>query len=183
MKFLKNNFGAIGGCILEILVGILLLVNPVGFTSLIIIGAGVVLMVAGLSGVIRYFRTEVYEAAGSRLLLKGLVALLAGGFCAFRSGWFIATFPVITLLYGVVILLTGLAKVQWMVDAIRMKRSKWFIAGISALVSIVCGVVIISSPFSTTAILWMFTGISLIVEAVIDALSLIFGGRKQENEE
>lgn len=183
MRFLKHNFGGIAGCLLEALVGILLLMNPIGFTSGIIIGAGFVMMLVGLASVINYFRTDPYEAARSQTLVKGLVALLAGAFCAFQSGWFIVTFPVITLIYGVVILLTGLAKFQWMVDAIRMRRKKWFFPGISALLSIVCGAVIIGSPFSSTAVLWMFTGISLLIEAIFDVVALIFGNRDKRAEE
>ena len=178
MKFLKNNFGGIVGCLLEILVGILLLVNPVGFTSGIIIGAGYLLIISGMASIFKYFRANPKEAEKSQTLVKGLVALLAGAFCAFHSDWFIVTFPVITLIYGVVILLTGLAKVQWMVDAIRMKKGKWFLAGISALLSIACGVIIITSPFSSTAVLWMFTGISLIAEAIFDAVAVLFGSRQ-----
>ncbi|MBQ7839365.1 MAG: DUF308 domain-containing protein [Lachnospiraceae bacterium] len=180
MKFLKNNIGGIVGCLLEILVGILLLMNPVGFTSGIIIGAGIVLLFTGLVSIIEYFRAEPEEAAKGQMLVKGLVALLAGAFCTFKSGWFVVTFPVITLIYGVVILLTGLLKVQWMMDTFRMKKGKWFLAGLSALISIACGVVIITSPFSSTAVLWMFTGISLIVEAIFDAAALIFGNRESK---
>lgn len=182
MKFLKINPGGIVGCLLEILVGVLLLMDPVGFTSGIIIGAGGVLMAAGLVSVAKYFRTEPEEAAKGQMLVKGLVALLAGAFCARKSEWFVVTFPVMTLIYGVVILLTGLAKIQWMVDALRMKKDKWVWAGVSALLSIVCGAVIITSPFGSAAALWLFTGVSLIVEAVFDAAALFFGEREIQTD-
>ena len=178
---LKRNLGSVAMSLAEIIIGVLLLVNPVGFTSGIIVTFGVVLMITGIGTTIKYFRTEPEEAAVSQILVKGLLMLLAGAFCAFNSHWFIATFPVLTLVYGVVILITGITKVQWTVDIIRMKRSKWFWAAISAAISIVCGIVIITSPFSTTAILWMFIGISLIVEAVFDMIGSIFGNlEKQE---
>lgn len=179
---MKNTLSGIVLCLFEILVGVLLLVNPVGFTSGIIIAAGVVLMISGLVSVIKYFRTPAWEACAGQSLTKGLIGLLLGAFCAFRSGWFVATFPVLTLLYGVVILITGLAKLQWMADTIRMKKQRWFLAGISALLSIVCGAIIISSPFGTMAVLWAFTGIALIAEAVFDIIVLIFG-RKDKNAE
>lgn len=178
MKFLKNNLGGIAMCLLEILVGALLLIDPVGFTSAIIIGAGAVLMLMGVVCVIKYFRAEPEDAAKSQNLMKGLVALLAGWFCAFQSGWFLATFPVITLIYGIVILIAGLGKIQWTVDIIRQKKPKWFLSALSALVSTACGLVIISSPFSTAAVLWMFTGIGLIVDACLDIVALIFTNKK-----
>ena len=176
---LKRNLSSMAMSLVELIIGILLLVNPIGFTSGIIIAFGIVLMIMGISTTIKYFRTEPEEAAVSQILVKGLLMLLAGAFCAFNSHWFIATFPVLTLVYGVVILITGITKVQWTIDIIRMKRSKWFWAAISAAISIVCGVVIITSPFSTTAVLWMFIGISLIVEAVFDMIGSILGNRER----
>jgi len=180
---LKRNLSSMAMSLVEVIIGILLLVNPIGFTSGIIIAFGVVLIIMGIHKTVKYFRTEPEEAAVSQILVKGLLILLAGAFCAFNSHWFIATFPVLTLMYGVVILITGITKVQWTVDIIRMKRSKWFWAAISAAISILCGIVIITSPFSTTAVLWMFIGISLIVEAVFDMIGSIFGNREKATNE
>ena len=178
MKFLKNHFADIGMFLLEILVGVLLLINPVGFTSGIIMGAGLVLLLVGIVCIIKYFRAEPQEAAKSQNLMKGLIALLAGSFCALRSEWFVVTFPVITLIYGVVILITGLGKIQWTVDILRQKKPRWFLCALSALVSTACGLVIIAAPFTTTAVRWMFTGIGLIVDACFDIVALIFTNRK-----
>ena len=176
---LKRNLGSVAMSLAEIIIGILLLVNPVAFTSGIIVAFGVVLMITGIGTIIKYFRTEPEEAAVSQILVKGLLELLGGTFCAFNSHWFIATFPVLTLVYGVVILVTGITKLQWTVDIIRMKRSKWFWMAISAAISILCGITVITNPFSTTAVLWMFIGISLIVDAVFDMIGGIFGNREK----
>lgn len=180
---LKRSLSGVAMSLVELIIGILLLVNPVGFTSGIIVAFGIVLMIMGIGSMVKYFHTEPEEAAVSQSLVKGLIELLAGAFCAFNSHWFIVTFPVLTLVYGVVILITGLTKLQWMVDIIRMKRRRWFLAAISAAISIICGIVVITSPFSTTAILWMFIGISLIVEAVFDMIGSVFGNREKKAEQ
>jgi len=181
MSTLKRSLNGTVMSLVELIVGILLLIDPVGFTSGIIVVCGIVLMICGLVSVIKYFRAEPEDAAVRQLLAKGLAMLLIGAFCAFRSHWFVATFPVLTLIYGVVILFAGLAKIQWTVDMLRLKRRRWFLALISAVVSVACGIVIITSPFSTTAVLWMFTGISLVVEAVFDIMAAIFGNKQEEN--
>lgn len=183
MNTIKRSLNGVLMSLGELIIGILLLVNPVGFTSGIIVAVGVVLMLMGIGSTIKYFRTEPEEAAVGQLLAKGLIQLLGGAFCTFNSRWFVATFPVLTLVYGVVILLAGLTKLQWMVDAIRMKHEKWFWVAISAAISILCGVVIVVSPFATTAVLWAFTGISLIVEAVFDMISAFLGGREKKAAE
>lgn len=182
MKSLKKHFGSLIMCLFELIVGVLLLVDPIGFTSGIVKAFGIVLVIVGFGSVLKYFRMDPVDAAVSQDLSKGLTALLAGVFCTVKSEWFVVTFPVLTLIYGAAILITGLAKIQWMVDIIRLKKGKWFLAGISAVLSIACGVVIVTSPFSSTAVLWMFTGITLIVEAAFDLIALIFGAGKAEKE-
>ncbi len=175
MKKWKVRANGILLCLFELIVGILLMIDPVRFTSGIIAVAGVVLLILGLGDIIRYFRTNAQEAAVGQQLAKGLLSLLGGGFCVLRTDWFILTFPVLTILYGVVLLVTGMGKIQLAVDKLRQKNKKWFWAAISAAVSIVCAAIILQSPFSSTAVLWMFTGVTLLVESVIDILALIFG--------
>lgn len=183
MNTLKRNFGSLAVSLAELIVGILLLINPVGFTSAIIIACGIALTVFGIGKIIKYFRTEPEQAALSRFLATGLVALLGGGFCTFNSQWFVMTFPVLTLVYGAVILVTGLTKLQWTVDIIRTKRKRWFLSAISAAASILCGAVIVANPFGATEVLWMFIGISLIVEAAFDIIAAIFGNKEIPAEE
>ena len=171
MKSIKQNLNAIVLCVFELIVGIVLLVRPVGFTSGIIMIAGIVLLLTGIKEVVGYFKMDVQTAAQSKSLTKGVFAILAGGFCILKKEWFLATFPVLTIIYGIFILVTGLGKVQLAVDMFRRKSQKWFWAAINAGVSVICAVIILKSPFTSTAVLWIFTGISLIVEGVFDVIT------------
>ena len=58
MTVIKENINTIVICLCEILVGVLLLINPIGFTSGIIIMLGIVLLISGIISVIGYFRTD-----------------------------------------------------------------------------------------------------------------------------
>lgn len=176
MKNLKNNVNGIVLCLFEIVVGILLLINPIAFTTGIITTAGIVLLIIGLISAIKYFRADAEEAAAGQYLAKGLIALLSGAFCVFKSNWFMVTFPALTILYGVLVLIAGLGKVQLTFDMMRSKNKKWLLGIIGASLSIICAIVILKNPFASTTVLWMFTGISLIVEAVIDMITLIVNG-------
>lgn len=183
MKTLKENLNGILLSLFEIVTGILLLANPAAFTSGIIVACGILLLIVGIISVIKYFRLSAEDGAKSQFLLKGLAALLIGSFLTAQYQWLMITFPLLTVLYGVGILFTGLAKVQWAVDMIRLKRGRWVLPAVSAIISIVCAAIIISSPFSSTAVLWMFTGISLIVEAVFDVIALFIGGKTDKGTE
>ena len=180
MKGLKEKAIGFIPCLFELIVGVLLLVNPVGFTSGIIMATGIALMIFGIIETVKYFRTSAEEAFLGQTLVKGLVSLLVGAFCTFKTEWFIITFPVLTIIYGVIILLTGIGKIQLAVDMIRRKNKKWFWAAINAVDSIFCAIVIMNSPFTSTAVLWIFTVASLIVEGVFDLITLFVGGMAKE---
>ena len=174
MKKFKENMGNIIMCLGEILIGIILLIKPVGFTKTIIVGVGLILLVMGITNIVKYFKTNAIDAMKEQSLSTGLIFSSIGLFCTFRSNWFIATFPVLTVLYGVIIFLVGLKKVQWAVDSIRLKRKYWYVVGINAILSIIFALIVMNNPFGTIEVLWQFTGIVLIVESVFDIIAITF---------
>lgn len=177
MSKINRNTGNLLTCIFEVLVGILLLINPIGFTSGIITVSGIILAVTGVVSLFSYFRENPETAAQESGLAKGLIFIGFGLFCAFKSEWFIITFPLLTVLYGILALVSGVSKVQWAVDMLRLKQKYWFIEIISAALTIICAILILLNPFTSTAFLWTFIGVTMIAEAVVDALAYILGRR------
>lgn len=177
MRKVNIGIASILMSLVEILIGILLLINPVGFTSGIINTFGVIMVLFGASEIIQYFRSDAELAAQKDWLTKGIVLTAAGLFCVTKTEWFIATFPVITLLYGVLILVTGVSKLQKAIDMLRLKQKFWYVMLISSVLTLVVAVLAITNPFATTAVLWNFIGISLIVEAVMDVVAFVFAGK------
>ena len=174
-KFL-HDFRPLIYCICELAVGVLLLIDPIAFTSAIVRILGIVLYI------MNYFRLAPEMGSMSMSFTKGLVQVIAGVFCIFRPEWIANAFPLLAVAYGLVILVVGLVKLQWSVDALRIGSLYWFIPGIGGLTSVIFAVVIIFNPFTTTAVLWIFAGVSLIVEAVIDAVSTIMSNKKSKIE-
>ena len=78
-------------------------------------------------------------------------------------------------------LISGVTKVQWAADMIRLKRRRWGWMALSAAITIICAVVILRHPFAAAATLWMFIGLTMIVEAVIDIISAIFIRERKED--
>ena len=181
MKTIKEHFGSVLVCLMEILTGILLLIEPIGFTTSIIMILGAVLTISGVFKLIQYFRAGPAAAAAGQGLMKGLLAVIGGVFCMTQSGWFLAAFPVLTILYGAVTLISGLFKVQLTVDMLRFKQKKWGWAALAAALTILAAVIILANPFSSAVVLWTFIAITLIVEAVFDVIS-IFAGRDRQSD-
>lgn len=184
MSIIKMNIKEIIFCVAELVIGILLLINPVSFTSGILVILGVCILATGIMFGYKYFRMDAEQAKKGNMLTFAILLAMIGVFCILRTDWFIATFPILTVLYGILMLVSGVSKIQTMVDMLRLQNNKWFWAGINAAVSIVCAVLILWSPFTSTTLLWIFAGVSLIVEAVLDIITIFLAyiGKKVVEE-
>jgi uncharacterized membrane protein HdeD (DUF308 family) len=49
---------------------------------------------------------------------------------------------------------------------------------VNAILSVLLGVLIVLHPFDSVDVLWRFTGVSLLVEAIGDAISLLLAARR-----
>ena len=171
MGFIKKNGSAIVAGLVELLIGILLFVDPEGFTSGILMAVGVILLLCGVVCLIRYFRTEPVQAAIEQNFSKGLIMILLGVLFILWTETIITLFP-FARLCGVAILIIGVVKLQQGVDLLRLKSRFWFLAGVNALLAIVFAAIILSDP----PILWQLAAISLIVEAILD-IAVLFLNR------
>ena len=173
---IKNVFhgksGSIITCIIEIVVGVLLLINPVGFTSGIIIGAGALMCLGGLLSVIRYFMVKPEIAAQKQLLFKGILALMAGATCITKYDWFISAFPLLTVLYAIAMLILAASRLQKMADMRRVHAPRWYMPGIAAALAAILAVIILINPFGAVAAVWTFVAISLIAEAIVEIITI-----------
>lgn len=168
--------------IVEILVGVLLIIDPIAFTSGTIIALGAILMFASVICIFKYFRADIEEAIPNQMLFKGLILLISGAFFVFGNSHIVERFELLNAFYGVVILLIGLYKVQKTVDILRLKKDKWQYSAVSAFITVLCATIILFNPFSEKAI-WIFIGISFIIEAIIDAVAVLFGDKEKSEEE
>ena len=172
-RFFQGRMGAAAICIIEILVGVLLLIDPVRFTSGIIIGAGWVMAALGAVSVIRYFVVKPEEGAQSQLLFRGLTLAMAGALCITQYGWFLTAFPLLTVLYAGWMLVLAAMKLQQLADMLRLKVGRWYMPAIAAGLAVALAVIILWNPFGAAQAVWTFVGLSLIAEAVVELVGAI----------
>ena len=173
MKFLKQNSVNLLISLCELIIGILLLIDPTSFSNGIIITFGAACLAFGIVQIVFYWKKPLTEAISRFYLMKGLISISAGLFCICFSHWFLETFKLLSFLYGIFLLISGFYKVQWSVDLLRQKEKRWWLAAISAGLSILFSLVIIGNPFSAVAVTWIFSGVVLIAEAIIDLAMLL----------
>lgn len=168
----KGRTGIIILSVLEILVGILLLIDPMGFTAGIIRGIGVLAILAGLIDIVRYFLASPETGAASQRLFRGLVAVIGGVTAIVKYEWFINAFPLLTALYAIGMLVVAAYRVQKMADMLRLKQGRWYLPGIAAALAAALAAIILINPFSAVTAVWTFAAISLIAEAVMDLVTI-----------
>lgn len=183
MEKVKNSLGKLIVCAVEAAVGVVLLINPDGFTKLILIAVGILLCVLGALSAINYFRMAPEEAALSQELVRGLVGLAAGVFLIYKADWIIHHLMPITVIYGVAALFVGIVKLQWTVDMARLHSGMWQSSAVASALSIILAVVILANPFSVRRTLWTFAGIVLIVTAVSTLFSAVLKPAKPRTPE
>lgn len=132
MKFLKQNSVNLLISLCELIIGILLLIDPTGFSNGIIITFGAACLAFGIVQIVFYWKKPLTEAISRFYLMKGLISVSGGLFCICFSHWFLETFKLLSFLYGILLLISGFYKVQWSVDLLRQKEKRWGLAAISA---------------------------------------------------
>lgn len=182
MKLKKENLGGLTSALIELVIGVLLLINPTGFTAGIIVGLGVLLALWGAMSTAQYFMAKPEDAAREQGLAKGLVLLMAGLACVLCSDWLVSAFPLLTVLYGILLLLLSALKIQLAVDMLRMKKESWVFAGGSALVSVAASLFTLLNPFGVRRLVWVLVSLALIGEAVLDVLAVFFKRKKKEEQ-
>ena len=84
----------------------------------------------------------------------------------------------LAVLYGLFQILIGFRKAQRTVDALRTKNPLWYLKVISTGISLLFGFIIVLNPGMAFMSIWVFTGITMILEGVFDAVSLFLQQKK-----
>ncbi len=156
----------------ELLLGILLLVNPKGLTTAVIIGVGVVLIAVGIFKLFRYIRLPREEASHTWDLAEGAGLIALGIIAITHQPWLVQILDTLTALYGTLILILAFMKLQITVDAIRGTKLRWQIMACSFLAIAALAILLVTNVL-TENIVWIVTGIVLIIAAFADTIYFI----------
>jgi len=179
LKIIKQNWITCITLLFSIIMGILLLANPSSSALAIIVVAGILFLAWGIFDVIKYFRTYPEDAAEGFAFFSGITMIAVGLFCFFGSGWFIRVFPVLAVLYGLFQILIGFRKVQRFLDAFRAEEAFWYLKAISAGITLLFGFLIVLIPNMSLMSIWVFTGLTLIIEGIFDAVTIVLQSRME----
>ena len=185
MEKFKKILPAILMILFELVVGILLFINPQGFTLAVFIIFGSVLMLSALILLLRYLKDSKRAAAeptglfrASKLtLFCAIVTFVFGAVFAFGSSMLYGFTGLLIIFYGAVMVIKGLFKVS---DYFSLKKEGYGVTALQLIIgilSVLLGGLIIFNPFGALEAVFMIAAIYLIVEAVFDIVALILSVR------
>ena len=170
--YLIKNAKVIVLVIVELIIGILLIINPTAFSNLVIRTVGIVFIALGIFKGITYFKTEALLAEAKNDLFIALVLLSAGIFAVADTAWFSTTFPMFTVIYGIFLFVVGLFKVQMTSDQIRQRKPNPIVKGVTAILTLALSIVIILNPFTYLETTWTACAAIFIILGACDIVGL-----------
>ncbi|MCR5773894.1 MAG: DUF308 domain-containing protein [Lachnospiraceae bacterium] len=152
-----------------IVIGIVLILYP-GTSMDITIGViGVLLLVAGVVGIILGFRGD--EAYFAYTMTGAVVSVVAGIICLVKPE---IIRDIVPLFMGVVILATGVFNIANAISAKRAGASRWVVSLILALITVILGIVILVNVDDTGKLLVQVIGMVFVYNGITTLLMRIF---------
>ncbi|MCD8192076.1 MAG: DUF308 domain-containing protein [Oscillospiraceae bacterium] len=175
MQNVKSVAAAVVEAVIQIALGVFIIAEPMSFNLIILRIIGAALVIVGIIECIRYFVNPVQTDFVGRHLSFGLLALAAGILLLVGASYILSALPVFAIVYGIVILVSAIFKLQKGVDMLRLGISRSAVPLVSAVISIILAVIILANPFATVYVLFTFAGVSLIVDALLNLAAAILG--------
>ena len=160
------------------LLGIFLILFPGVTASIILSGIAIGCILLGIFFVVRYFSLQTKDAAFGNALVLGLTLFTAGILLFAVPG----LYDLLNLIVGLMLVIAGFFKLQAALNCKRIGiESKWMMLFVFALISILCGVLIMLNIYSSIELLLTVIGVVLVVESILDLISCATNRRILDN--
>lgn len=176
LEELKRNW--MFSAILSMLLGLVLLLFPGITTRVVCFLLGGLIILYGLTHVIRYFRQEnTYAELFQGDLMIGLFGIAIGLFMILRADVVVSLIPII---FGIVLMANGIAGVQRAANARRAGYSRWGLLLALAILTAALSILLLVNPFATIKVTVAVIGASLIYEGISDLVAMHLVGKRIE---
>lgn len=165
----------------ELIVGIMLLLEPALFTQIMVIVFGVALIALGVIHLVDYFRDRKKGSSNAFALTFSIVLMLAGLLIACFSQALLGLFRLPVMIYGVMLVIFGIYRIGFYFDMRSFGVPMTVIPIVSAVVAIVAGIIIVLNPTDALDLMWRISGIIHILLAFSDTVALLLRPAPESN--
>ena len=167
---MKNSFkSSMLTSILLLILGVLLIFESEVTITTISYIIGAVLVGAGAFAFIRYVTNNKNAVSTSELdILYGIVTVILGIIIITNPH---AIASIIPIVLGIAIIISSAIKIQYAFDLKNSDNDLWKTTMTIAVISTVCGVVLLFNPFAGAVLIMKIVGIFILIYAVLDIIS------------
>ncbi|MBE6896021.1 MAG: hypothetical protein E7477_02865 [Ruminococcaceae bacterium] len=169
--FQKSRIAYFIMSVLLFAVGLCLIIWPSFITKVICYIIGSIALIAGIIELVIFFVRDISVKTVSYSLIIGFLSSIFGLILLLKPDNSAVFF---SMLFGVFIIIDSVLKLQTSFELRNLGVLRWWVNLILALASAVLGVLLVINPFATTNILFIFMGISLVVDALENIWTVIF---------
>lgn len=166
---MKRNYFV--NAVIMVVLGLVLVIWPhiLGVMLCYLLGGALILM--GIIQLVGFLRGERLGFYNKFSMLMGIVLILLGIWICTQPRVVLSIIPVVV---GIIVLLHGLMDIQYMLDIKRTGNTKWWIALIAAILTLVVGFLLVFNPFTAYEISMILLGIAMLYDGGSDLVLLIF---------
>ena len=167
------KIGYIAVSALMVLLGLALIIFPEISVSVLETVCGILFIVFGVIKLVGFFSKDLYRLAFQYDLVFGILMIVLGITMLVHPGS-LANFICIAL--GVSILIDGLFRVQTSVEA-------WWLIAVCGILAAVGALVLMFRPVESAPVLMVLVGISLVLEGILNLITVIVAVRIIKNQQ
>lgn len=152
----------------EAYAGYRLLTAPVAFTDSMVTVFGVVMLLVGVLNLYWTFTLKSRDLPNTLVLVCGILGLILGVFCIAFSEYVVLALPTFAMIYGVMMVITGIAKLGDYIalQVMGLPRRIFWLLG--AILTIIFGMIIFLYPYTAIESAWLYGGCFMIAQAAVD---------------
>lgn len=183
MKFMKSiiqdmkqNYFV--NAVIMVILGLVLVIWPDILGVMLCYLLGGALIVMGVIQLISFLRGERLGFYSKFSMLMGIVLVLLGIWICTQPHVVLSIIPVVV---GIIVLIHGLMDIQYTLDIKRTGSTKWWIALIAAILTLIVGLLLVFNPFTAYEISMIMLGIAMLYDGGSDLVLLIFSYLAQKD--
>ena len=170
MESLMKRFfrSSIISSIILIALGLLLIFQSEATIMMISYVIGGILIAIGVIAIIKFIQNVGKEQKNELDIVYGVVSIILG-IIVIKNPEAIAS--IIPIILGISIILSSATKLQYAIELRANKNKLWKTTLILALISTLCGIILLFNPFKAASYFTKVVGIFIVIYAILDMIS------------
>lgn len=173
---MKQNYFV--NAVIMVVLGLVLVIWPhiLGVMLCYLLGGALILM--GVIQLVVFLRGERFGFYNKFSMFMGIVLVLLGIWICTQPRIVLSIIPVVV---GIIVVLHGLMDLQYTLDIRRTGNTKWWIALVAAIITLVVGLLLVFNPFTAYEVTMILLGIAMLYDGGSDLLLLVFAHLAQKD--